>query len=199
MIEEILDRRSIRRFQSTPVPRQMLEELLQAGLLAPSSKNRQPWKFVVAEGDAKREALEAMERGLEREKAQPLLPESTQHLGGARYTLEIMKQAPAVIFVMNPLGLSLHGNLTPEQRIYELCNAQSIGAAMENMTLAATGLGLGSLWTCDTYFAYQELCQWLRADGELLAALAVGYGDERPAARPRKSMDEAVEWRGSID
>ena len=38
------------------------------------------------------------------------------------------------------------------------------------MALAATELGLGSLWICDTYFAYPELCEWLGSDGELLAA-----------------------------
>jgi len=60
---------------------------------------------------------------------------------------------------------------------------------------AATELGLGSLWICDTYFAYQELCTWLHAGGELYAALAVGYADENPHVRPGKAVDEVVEWR----
>lgn len=63
------------------------------------------------------------------------------------------------------------------------------------MTLAATELGLGSLWICDTYFAHRELNDWLDAGGELLAALAVGYADENPSARPRKSFHDVVEWR----
>ena len=75
-----------------------------------------------------------------------------------------MEQAPVVIFVVNPLGISIHRTLNAEERIYEICNAQSIGAAMENMTLTATELGLGSLWICDTYFAYDELNHWLNAD-----------------------------------
>lgn len=48
----------------------------------------------------------------------------------------------------------------------------------------------------DTYFAYRELCEWLGSGGELPAAMAVGYADEKPPARPRISMEEAVEWRG---
>ncbi len=173
----------------------MVEEILRAGMLAPSSKNRQPWRFIVAEGRAKAQSLAAMERGLEREKKRPLLPQSAQHLEAARHTLRIMEQAPVVIFVVNPLGIGMNRSLTVEERVYELCNAQSIGAALENMSLTAFDLGLGSLWICDTYFAQEELMGWLGAEGELAAAMAVGYAAESPQARPRKKLEDAVEWR----
>ena len=64
----------------------------------------------------------------------------------------------SVIFCIHTLGLPLSQTLTVEERVSEICNVQSIGAALENMTLAAAGLGLGSLWICDTYFAQPELC-----------------------------------------
>lgn len=196
MIETIEKRRSIRRYKNKEVPRYMIEEILRAGCLAPSSKNRQPWQFTVVRGDAKAEMIKAMEAGLEREKKTPILPGSAKLIQGAEYTLQIMPQAPVIIFITNPLGLDIQASLSPEERIYEICNAQSVGAAVENMTLTATELGLGSLWICDTYFAYPELCKWLAADGELYAALAVGYADEDPAKRPRKRWDDIVEWRG---
>ena len=195
MLPAITDRRSIRNYRDTPVKRQVVEEILRAGMLAPSSKNRQPWRFIVAEGRAKAQSLAAMERGLEREKKQPLLPQSAQHLEAARHTLRIMEQAPVVIFVVNPLGIGMNRSLTVEERVYELCNAQSIGAALENMSLTAFDLGLGSLWICDTYFAQEELMGWLGAEGELAAAMAVGYAAESPQARPRKKLEDAVEWR----
>lgn len=195
MLPAITDRRSIRKYRDTPVKRQMVEEILRAGMIAPSSKNRQPWRFIVAEGRAKAQSLAAMERGLEREKKQPLLPQSAQHLEAARHTLRIMEQAPVVIFVVNPLGIGMNRSLTVEERVYELCNAQSIGAALENMSLTAFDLGLGSLWICDTYFAQEELMGWLGAEGELAAAMAVGYAAESPQARPRKKLEDAVEWR----
>lgn len=86
MIEAIERRRSIRAYQDRPVPRRILEEILRAGTLAPSSKNRQPWRFVVVNGAAKTEMLAVMKRGLERERAAPLLPGSRQYLPGAERT-----------------------------------------------------------------------------------------------------------------
>ena len=103
-----------------------------------------------------------MEQGLHREAQQPLLPESAQYIAGAWNTLAIMRQAPVIIFVVNPLGLDLLTPQNAENRVFEICNAQSIGAAVENMSLAAVENGLGSLWICDIYFAYRELQQPLR-------------------------------------
>lgn len=195
MFDAIAARRSIRKFKNTPVPRHIIEEIIKAGAFAPSSKNRQPWHFVVTTGQAKEEVLAVMERGLEREAQQPLLPESAVYIGGAHNTLNIMRQAPAVIFIVNTRGLDLLTPQNAENRVFEICNAQSIGAAVENMSLAAVENGLGSLWICDIYFAYRELCTWLNCGGELAAAFALGYADEEPAPRPRKSWSETVEWR----
>ncbi len=195
MIHAVTARRSIRKYRSDEVPLPYIEEILKAGTLAPSSKNRQPWRFTVVQGKAKKEMLSAMERGLNRERKNPLLPGSVNLLKGAEYTLSIMKQAPVIIFVVNRNGTDIRKDLDTEERIYEICNAQSIGAAIENMTLTATELGLGSLWICDTYFAYEELTEWLGTEGALYAALAVGYADESPAPRPRKDISSITEWR----
>lgn len=195
MLSAIENRRSIRRYRDVPVERELVEEVLRAGCLAPSSKNRQPWRFVVAIGESKAAMLSAMRAGLARERVRPLLPGSAQHLAGAEYTLRVMEQAPVIIFAVNPLAAGLERTLTAEERIYEICNAQSLGAAMENMALAATELGLGSLWICDTFFAQAELNAWLGERGELYAAMALGYPAEAPVARPRRDMADAVEWR----
>ena len=195
MIQAISDRRSIRKFKPQSVPCEMVENILKAGMLAPSSKNRQPWTFIVVREDARAEMLGVMEKGLDREETDPALPGSAEHLGAARYTLEIMKQAPVIIFIVNTLGEDIGRQLSLEERVYEICNAQSIGAAIENMTLTAVEQGLGSLWICDTFFAHRELCDWLAVKGELYAAMALGYADEAPSARPRKKMEDVVEWR----
>ncbi len=195
MLSAIQDRRSIRAFQDRPVPREALEEILLAGTLAPSASNRQPWRFIVAAGAAKDELTAAMGRGLERERTSPLLPANAAACPGAEHTRQIMIQAPVVILAVNPLALPLDHTFTREERVADICNTQSLGAALENMCLTAEDLGLGSLWIGFTFFAHPELMEWAGGAGELYAALAVGYPAEAPLPRPRRSLEETVEWR----
>ena len=194
MIDAIYERRSIRNFLTKPIKEEDLLEILQSGIKAPSSKNRQPWKYVVIQGTAKEEMLEDFRRGIEREETgEALLPESGRHIAAAKYTVKIMSEAPVAVFVINTQGKGLSEKMTPEEHIYEICNVQSISASVQNMLLTATEKGIGSLWICDIYFAYAELCQWLGDDGQLIAALAFGYPDEHPKARPRKKLEDVVE------
>lgn len=196
MIAEIEARRSIRKYQDKIVAKEDILEIIQSGINAPSSKNRQPWQYVIVQGQAKAAMLDAFRAGIAREETgEALLPQSRQHLAGAKYTVKILEQAPVVIFVINSLGHNILDELSPEERIFEICNIQSVSAAIQNMLLAATHKGLGSLWVCDIYFAYQELSQWLNVEGELLAAVALGYPDELPPKRSRKMIDTMVEWR----
>ncbi|MEM1543294.1 MAG: nitroreductase family protein [Candidatus Bathyarchaeia archaeon] len=43
----ICERRSIRKYRDEPIPEEILERILEAGRLAPSAANRQPWSFIV--------------------------------------------------------------------------------------------------------------------------------------------------------
>jgi nitroreductase len=140
-LEAIAQRRSIRRFKADPIPDEVLQRILTAGTQAPSSKNRQPWRFLV------------VTHGL-----RPWLAHSI------------------------------------EQNFYALVDTQSIGAAIQNMLLAAQDLGVGSLWICDVFEAYEELCTWLGEPGQMVAAVSLGYADESPAARSRKPVGEVTRW-----
>lgn len=82
-----------------------------------------------------------------------------------------------------------------DEHITELCDTLSIGALIENMLLAAEELGLGTLWIANTYFAYRELVTYLETEQQLVGAVAVGYPDETPSQRPRKQLEDFVEYR----
>ena len=195
MTSAIYERRSIRKYTAKPVSRQDIEEIIKAGTAAPSAKNRQPWRFVVVTDNRKEDMLDAMRQGLANEKnGRGLLGGSAQYIPAAAHTLHIMAQAPVTILVFNPLGLSPLKNIDVEDRFYEMANLQSIGAAIQNMSLRAVELGLGTLWVCDVFFAYRELCAWLGTDEQLIAALSVGHPDETPIVRPRKALCDVVQW-----
>jgi nitroreductase len=107
-----------------------------------------------------------------------------------------MEHAPVTVFVFNPDGLSPWLAHSIDQNFTELVDTQSIGAAIQNMLLAAEDLGVGSLWICDVFYAYQALCDWLGEKGQMIAAISFGYPAESPAARSRKSYNEVVRVKG---
>lgn len=196
MIKAIENRRSIRKYKEIPVQIETINKIISAGILAPSGKNRQPWNFIVVAGKEKKNMLKAFQNGIDREKnGNALLPGSKAGIADAQNTLNIMKQAPIAIFVLNKENGSPFQKLGNDDKVAEIVNIQSIGAAIENMLLVAEDLGLGTLWVGNTFFAYSELCQWLNTDKQLIAAIAIGYPDEKPASRPRKKLQDIVEYR----
>lgn len=193
MIEE---RRSIRKFRNEPIDREQIETMVRAAGLAPSAKNRQPWKYIVYTGGEKDRLLDVMEKGLEKEQAEhKLLPQSAYGLPDAFNTLRIMREAPVTIIVMNTNGQSPYDAIATDRRVTEICDSLSIGASIENMLLKATELGLGTLWIANTCFAYNNLMEAIGEPGQLIGAVAVGHPAEHPLPRPRKTLEEILEYR----
>ncbi len=187
-LDAIRERRSIRRFKPDPLPEDALREILTAATLAPSGKNEQPWRFVIVREDKRAEMLAVMRAGIAARKAEGI------PLGSSEWTAKVMEQAPVTVFIFNededdPFGPKDFGDV-----FGNMVDVQSIGAAIQNMLLAAQELGVGSLWICDIFYAYGELCGWLNETHQLIAAVSLGYADEAPPARPRKGLDEVVRW-----
>ncbi|MCM1499107.1 MAG: nitroreductase family protein [Clostridium sp.] len=192
----IYERRSIRKFQSKDVPIDLLNRILDAGRVAPSAKNRQPWKYIVFGSEHKEDLLKAMAEGLQREENGITDLRRSQHgIPDARYTLRIMQEAPIIVVVINTNAKSPFLPVDSDARITEICDSLSIGASIENMLLTAEEVGLGALWIANTCFAYTELTTYLGTDEQLVCAIAIGYADERPEPRPRKPLREIVEFR----
>ncbi len=188
-LDAIAARRSIRKFKDEPIPDEALQAILTAAIQAPSAKNRQPWRFVVVQGDRRAKMVRVMRDGLTRLKAQG------EDIGSGEGTARVMEQAPVTIFIFNPEGIHPWLAHSIDQMFTDLVNLQSIGAAIQNMVLAAQDLGIGSLWICDVLYAYNELGQWLGEQSEMIAAVSLGYPDESPAARPRKPVSEVTRFR----
>lgn len=193
--KEIYDRRSIRKYKQDEVPVDVLNQILNAARMAPSGKNKQPWRFVVYGGDKKTKLLSAMKSGIRRERrGDSLLPESAYGLPDAVNTLRIMQEAPVVVMVVNPYGKSPFNGITTDERVTEIIDSLSIGAAIQNMLLKAEELGVGTLWIGNTCFAYPELVDYMQVKGQLMGGVALGYANEMPEARPRKNLSDLVEY-----
>lgn len=192
----IYKRRSIRKFKAKKVSTKLIEKIIQAAVKAPSAKNRQPWKYIVYTDKAREALILAMEKGLARELSGNMrIPEFDYGLADAKNTLKVMKQAPVLIVVLNTNGKSPFEPVTDAARIVEICDSLSIGAGIENLILSAVSYGLGTLWIANTCFAYEELEQEITTENQIIGMVAVGYPAEKPAARPRKSFSEIIEFR----
>jgi F420 biosynthesis protein FbiB-like protein len=184
--DAIETRRSIRQFKETPVPDEALQAILTAGTQAPSGKNRQPWRFVVVRSDKRAEMVRVMRQGIAQMKAQG------QDTGSSEGSARVMAQAPVTVFVFRPGGSHPWLPRSIEQTFMDVVDVQSIGAAIQNMLLAAQDQGLGSLWICDILYAYEELRTWLGEEGQMIAAVSFGYPAESPGARPRKPVTKVI-------
>ncbi|MBN2146222.1 MAG: nitroreductase family protein [Anaerolineales bacterium] len=188
-LEAITARRSIRKFKPDPIPDEILNQILNAAIQAPSGKNRQPWHFVIVKEDKRAEMVRIMQEGIQRTVGRGEDP------GSSEWTAHVMEQAPVTVFIFNPDGQHPWLAHSIDQNFSELVDTQSIGAAIQNMLLAALELCLGSLWICDVFYAYEQLAEWLGEKGQMIAAVSFGYPNEAPAARPRKPFGEVVRVR----
>jgi len=183
VIAAIEERRSIRAFQNKPVPKEIIDKLLELATKAPSGKNRQPWRFAVLQGAKKDELAKVMSNTI------CLLKQRDINIGSSEISINVINEASVVILVFNAFAIQAEA-----YRHYTLLmDTQSIGAAVQNMLLAAQSFGLGSLWICDVFYSDQEICAWLNRKDELVAAVALGYPSHSPSPRPRKSLQEVVE------
>lgn len=186
-LETITQRRSIRKFKDAPIPDETIEIILNAAIQAPSGKNRQPWRFVVVKQDHRTEMVRIMRESIDR------IEKKGIDIGSSKWTTNVMEQAPVTIFIFNPYAEHTQGK-RPGEESWGVVDIQSIGAAIQNMLLAAQDLGIGTLWICDVFYAYNELCDWLGQTHQMIAAVSLGYPDEKPKARPRKTVSEVTEW-----
>lgn len=189
LLQAVSNRRSIRKFSDDPVPREIIEKVLSAAVLAPSAKNRQPWRFVVLQGAGRTKLARMMEEGAD------VLEKRGESGASCRGTARVVAQAPVTILVFN--AEHRHPGLIFDHFVYNAPDVQSIGGMVQTMLLAAVDHGLGSLWICDILYAYPAIRDWLGRDEELVTVVSLGFAADTPAPRPRTPWHAVTEWRDS--
>ena len=120
--DAIAQRRSIRRYKDERVSEEGIRTVLHAATLAPSGKNRQPWRFVVVQGDDRRAEMVAMMRqGIAKLEAQGVDPGSSKRSTG------IMARAPVTVFVFNGDATYADPDRSYADRLFDIEAIQSIG------------------------------------------------------------------------
>jgi nitroreductase len=176
LFEAINQRRSIRSFTQQEVTERELEVLLQAAIRAPSAGNRQPWRFVVVRSP---ETMEVLYRAASY---------STQHQ-------IFVRKAPLIIVVC--ADLSPYRRLPYRERGETLFVIQDTAAAVQNLLLAATALGLGACWV--GLFDEQMVVERLHLPRHVRPVAVVPIGHTKSKAKTRKPLIDLVQlerWGG---
>ncbi|HEX5503309.1 MAG TPA: TIGR03668 family PPOX class F420-dependent oxidoreductase [Thermomicrobiales bacterium] len=187
-------RRSVRHFRPDPVPRAVVERLIAAAGWAPSPHGRQPWRFaVVTRPETKVALADAMGADWERNLAldgQDAATIAARLAGSRRRVLG----APALIV---PCLYTADLDRYPDparQAAEETMAVQSLGAAVQNLLLAAHDLGLDAGWNCAPLFCPELVRATLGLAPGLVphALIAVGYAAQDPRRRGRLPLDELI-------
>lgn len=199
LMEGLRGRRSIRKFKPDPVDEQDLEEIVRAGTLATNAENAQMWYFVaVTNRELIRKAGDAVMLRIESlSKAMQTLGLGAA-FGGEPFFLTFFRHAPAFIAVftcpfvsgVERLHLGLNAAFNPPIPI--LPGQQSIGAAIQNIALAAHGKGYGTTCMNGPVLAYREIAELLDVPEPwvLAALMPIGRPAHQPRARPHKPLEE---------
>lgn len=177
--EAILNRKTIRKFQNKDVPDNYLYEIIQSAMLAPSAKNRQPWRFYILDNNQKNDITNMMYDWASKNK-----DIHTSIKGSANQ----MKTANKAIIIYTPNYHSKN-----KKTYYKKPDYLSLGAAIENMNLKCFDLGLGCTWLCDTLYIENEINNYLKIDDlEQISTLIIGYPEEIPERRQRFPIDRLL-------
>jgi len=204
LFQAIAGRTSIRRFKDQPVPDEDIRKILDAGRLAPSANNTQPWSFLVIKdrallgkmAEAVRQQVDRMTPFAESEKQAQRL----EAYKGTYYTF--FEKAPAVIAVFaegydaatNQLLARMGYSADDILRLRPNPGLQSVAAAIEHILLAAHALGYGSCWMTGPLVAQDAFGELLGygTDKFIAALLPIGLPDEHSSPRPRKALEDVM-------
>ncbi|MFV0591621.1 MAG: nitroreductase family protein [Draconibacterium sp.] len=160
--DAIQHRFSVRKFKEVPVERTKLLQILEAGRLAPSAVNYQPWHFIVVEKEKRKELSRV-------------------------YRAHWILQAPVVLIICADHSQSWKRGSDGKDS-----SDIDAAIAIDHMTLTATSLGLGTCWVCNFDVQRCMEILKLPGNIEPVALIPLGYPDIDAPVKKRKSLDEIV-------
>ncbi len=178
--EAILGRRSVRRYKPQVPPKEVLEEIMEYAIWAPSGMNRQNWYFVVATGRWRDEVVRICERAYREyigKKVERVFRHKPKVVEETKSFFATLGGAPVVILAFAEPG--------PES---ERTDIQSVAAAIQNLLLLAYERGLGTCWMTGPISHGEEFKKLFGIDDNkyFVALITLGYPDESPKPPPRR-------------
>jgi nitroreductase len=207
MLDWLRSRRSVRAFIDRPIDRDVVVRVLEAATTAPSSTNRQPWRFTVVRSAAlRRRVVDAVARRTTEIQAIIARSHHAEDFGGyGDFFHEPLAAAQVIVVPQYRPYPDLIADLiesgggdptrfaTASAMQAELC---STSAAIMALLLQAHAEGLGACMMAGPMVARDEICALLRIapPWRMIGAIALGYPAGAPAAQRRKPLERVVDW-----
>ena len=173
-LDDILtERHSVRNFDTKEVSIDDILSILNAGRLAPSAKNRQPWRFLIATKQQKEKVVNVLKEWTDKN----AVPGST-----VGETAKVIHDAPTLIVIFMPGETST-----------KFSNIVSLGGCIENMSLKVVDLGLGSLIVCDFMDCVEEVSKIFEKEYPIGAMFLIGYEKEKCKRAVKMELSALIE------
>jgi nitroreductase len=186
VIRAIETRRSIGRVKQEPVPRELIERILESGVHAPNHKITEPWRFHVFSGKGRGELARVR---AEIARLQAEAERETEEMAVGRISRERKKafRAPVIIAVISEAG---------RDEVETLENYAACAAAVQNMQLTAHTLGLAAMWRTGPVVYHEKMRRFfgLKEGDRIVAHLYLGYSDLGARPRKREPANEKTVW-----
>ena len=181
VFEAIHRRHSQGHVRPDPIPREIIEKLLDAAVQAPNHYKVRPWRFVVLTGDGRNRLGDVMAAS-----QQERNPEFPQQAFDKCRMLPL--RAPVVIAV----GVDKPG----EAKVLEIENVAAAAAAVQNLLLAAHAMGLGAKWRTGEWARDLLVKEFLgfQPDQHLIGFIYLGYPETITEPPPRPSSQDRTVW-----
>lgn len=189
-------RRSIRRFEPRPVPREVLLRLLDAAMWAPSAHNRQPWRFVVLESEASKRLLaDTMAAQLAADLRADGVSEEAITKDTGRSRQRLTGAGALVVVCLTMADMDTYPDERRQSFEHQMA-VQGVAMAAQNLLLAAHAEGLGAVWMCAPLFCQAAVREALDLppDYEPQGVIALGYPAEE-RTKTREPLETRVVFR----
>jgi nitroreductase len=194
LFEAMHSLRAMRRLKPDPIPDEVLQRILQAAIRAPSGGNRQPWYFlVVRDASARRQLAELWRAGYQELLKIPYYAEAAAG-GGNVAQQKMMRSVQHLAAHLHEVPVHLIVCIDTAGQPPSFNHGSSIFPAIQNLMLAARGLGIGTVLTTIHHYRDAELKALLGIPDHIVVAalIPMGYPRGTFGAGPRKPLHEVT-------
>ena len=189
-------RRSVRRYLPRPISRRTVDALLEAAITAPSAHNRQPWRFVVIESAANKNALaQAMGAQLRADRLRDGDPLDAIEADVSRSHARLTGAPVLVLVCMCMADMDRYAD-ERRARAERAMAMQGTAMSAQSLLLAAHAAGLGACWVCAPLFCPDAVATVLHlpADWEPQALVTLGHAAEAGKPFRRRAAAEMTRY-----